>query len=112
MSAESINDLMKDRVRQILFGLFLLSLGAYAYGAVTSSLFNPDLAGERTFLMTVSRMSEIDVAEMRRQAEAYWTRYKDVGRNEHFGRNGELGLYGARTHYLRHGRYEGRQWPE
>ena len=112
MSVESTKNIMKDRVRQILFGLFLLSLGAYAYGAVTSSLFNPNLAGERTFLMTVSRMSEIDVAEMRRQAEAYWTRYKDVGRHDHFGRNGELGLYGARTHYLRHGRYERRQWPE
>ena len=76
---------MKDRVRQILFGLFLLSLGVYAYGAFTSTLFDQGLADKRAYLMTVSRMPEIDAAEMRRQAEAYWDRYRDVAKDDHFG---------------------------
>lgn len=112
MSNESINDVMKDRIRQALFGLFILSLGAYAYGAFTSTLFDESLADKRAFLMTASRASEGDPAEMRRQAEAYWDAYPGVARDEAFGRNGKFGLYGARTHYLRHGRYEGRTWPE
>ncbi len=103
---------MADRIRQALFVLFLLSLGAYGYGAFTSSLLDRGLAGKRAYLMTVSRMPEMDIAEVRRQAEAYWDRYPNVANNWHFGRNGELGIYGARTHYLRHGRYEGRVWPE
>ena len=103
---------MKDRVRQILFGLFLLSLGVYAYGAFTSTLFDRGLADKRAYLMTASRMPEIDAAEMRRQAEAYWDRYRDVAKDDHFGRNGKLGIYGARSHFLSHGRYAGREWPE
>lgn len=112
MSKESIKGVMKDRIRQALFGLFFLSLGVYAYGAFTSTLFDQRLAGEHAFLVTASQMPDMDAAEMRRQAEAYWGRYRDVANDAHFGRNGELGLYGARTHYLRHGRYEGRTWPE
>lgn len=104
--------MMKDRLRQALFGLFLLSLGAYAYGAFTSTLFDQRLADKRAYLMTASRAPEVDVDEMRRQAEAYWSRYRDVAADGHFGRNGKLGIYGARSHYLAHGRYEGRTWPE
>ena len=109
---QSTGSAMKDRVRQALFGLFLLSLGAYTYGAFTSSLFNPRLADERAYLMTASRMPEVDAEEVRRQAEAYWNRYKDIAADAHFGRNGALGIYGARAHYQKHGRYEGRTRPE
>ncbi len=112
MSNESIKGTMKDRIRQALFGLFVLSLGAYAYGAFTSTLFDGGLADKRAFLVTASRAPEGDPVEMRRQAEAYWDRYRSVARDAYFGRNGKFGLYGARTHYLRHGRYEGRTWPE
>ena len=109
---QSTRNRMKDRVRQLLFGLFLLSLGAYAYGAFTSSLFNPRLADERAYLMTASRMPEADPEEVRRRAEAYWSRYPDIAADAHFGRDGALGIYGARAHYQKHGRYEGRTWPE
>ena len=112
LSNESIKSVMKDRIRQALFGLFVLSLGAYAYGAFTSTLFDGGLADKRAYLVTASRAPEGDPAEMRRQAEAYWDRYRSVARDEYFGRNGKFGIYGARTHYLRHGRYEGRTWPE
>ena len=109
---ESTASVMADRVRQALFGLFLLSLGVYAYGAFTSTLLDPGLADERAYLMTASRMPEEDIAEVRRRAEAYWNRYKNVGADAHYGRNGALGIYGARAHYQKHGRYEGRIWPE
>ncbi len=112
MSNESIQGVMKDRIRQALFGLFVLSLGAYAYGAVTSTLFDRGLADKRAYLVTASRAPEGDPAEMRRQAEAYWDLYPGVAADEYFGRDGKFGIYGARTQDLRHGRYEGRTWPE
>ena len=112
MSKESTKSGMKNRLRQALFGLFVLSLGAYVYGAVTSTLFDPGLADKRAYLVTASRAPEGDPAEIRRQAEAYWDLYPGVAADEYFGRNGKFGLYGARTHYLRHGRYAGRTWPE
>ncbi len=112
LSNESIKSVMKNRLRQALFGLFVLSLGAYAYGAFTSTLFDQGLADKRAFLVTASRAPEGDPAEIRRQAEAYWDLNPDVAHHEYFGRDGKFGLYGARTHYLRHGRYEGRMWPQ
>lgn len=44
-------------------------------------------------------------------AEAYWACYPDVGRDSYFGASGPLGILGAREHYERHGRSEGRIWP-
>lgn len=103
---------MKDRIRQALFGLFILTLGVYAYGAFTSTLFDRGLADKRAFLVTASRAPEGDPAEIRRQAEAYWDLYPNVAEDEYFGRNGKFGRYGARYHYQSHGRFEGRTWPE
>ncbi len=112
MSNESTKSVMKDRLRQALFGLFVLSLGTYAYGAFTSTLFDGGLADKRAFLVTASRAPEGHPAEIRRQAEAYWDLYPGVARDEYFGRDGKFGVYGARYHYQAHGRYEGRTWPE
>jgi hypothetical protein len=45
-------------------------------------------------------------------AEAYWRRYPDVGADPAFGVHGQLGVWGAREHFQRHGQREGRQWGE
>ena len=112
MSTESTQPVMKDRLRIALFGLFVLCLGAYVYGASTSTLFDRGMADKRAYLMTASRAPEGDPAEIRRRAEAYWELYPGVAADEYFGRNGKFGIYGARYHYQAHGRYEGRTWPE
>lgn len=44
-------------------------------------------------------------------AEAYWHCYPDVAQDSYFGQSGPLGILGAREHYERHGRREGRIWP-
>jgi hypothetical protein len=51
-----------------------------------------------------------DDAAERRLAERYWQRYPDIAANGHFGRQGSFGIHGAREHYQRHGRHEGRLW--
>ena len=112
MKTNENNKAKPGRVRLALFGLFILSLGVYLYGAFTSSLFDQSLADQRAYLMTVSRMPEEDAEEVRRRAEIYWTAYPDVAVDDYFGRGGKMGIYGARTHYQKHGRFENRIWPE
>ena len=45
-------------------------------------------------------------------ADAYWRRYGDVAADSVVGRDGALGVFGAREHYNRHGRRENRIWGE
>ena len=60
-----------DCLRQALFGLFVLSLGAYAYGAFTSTLFDRGLADKRAFLVTASRAYEGNPAEENRGVQRH-----------------------------------------
>ena len=48
--------------------------------------------------------------EERRLANGYWQRYPDVAAHEYFGRNGLMGIGGARAHYTQYGKAEGRHW--
>lgn len=43
-------------------------------------------------------------------AEAYWQRYPDIGENKIWGRDGELGVLGARDHFHYYGKAQGRKW--
>lgn len=44
-------------------------------------------------------------------AKKYWAENPGVRTDKFFGDGGTLGVYGAREHYLRHGKTEGRNWP-
>lgn len=53
-----------------------------------------------------------DTVSLREEsALAYWSCYPDVAQDAYFGREGPLNLLGAREHFDRHGRGEGRVWP-
>ena len=43
-------------------------------------------------------------------AEAYWQRYQDVANSDIWGREGSMGMLGARDHYHYYGRAQGRVW--
>ena len=43
-------------------------------------------------------------------ASLYWQHNSDVELHELYGRNGRLGIYGARIHYHFYGKNEGRLW--
>lgn len=45
-------------------------------------------------------------------ANKYWAKYRGVRTDKFFGQFGPLGPWGAREHYLRHGKFENREWPE
>lgn len=61
-------------------------------------------------LRVLARAAEIDTAAEEKLAHAYWLRYPDVAANPLYGEKGRLGVLGAREHYMRHGRREGRVW--
>ncbi len=43
-------------------------------------------------------------------AEAYWQRYQDVAESDIWGREGSMGVLGARDHYHYYGKAKGRVW--
>ena len=79
-------------------------------GLITSPVLNNALTGEHG-PAGLSKLTERPAsAEEIEMANAYWQRYPDVGQDSYFGRNGVMGIRGARAHYQQHGRHEGRIW--
>ena len=87
-----------------------LGLLVYLIGALNSPMLDRGLAARRTMLEAVAREPAGDSQKEPALAEAYWARYPDVAADAFFGRAGKLGVRGAREHYQRHGRNEGRIW--
>ncbi len=87
------------------------ALGVYAYGALNSPLLDGTQAARQAFLRGILADRAPDMEGEEALAEAYWQHYPDVGADPFFGRDGEMGVHGAREHYQMHGRREGRQWP-
>lgn len=90
--------------------VFVASLAAFAVGFVRSPLIDDVLAQERVVINKHARRDTVDLVREHLLAEAYWQRNSDVARDRFFGVNGALGTFGAREHYDRHGRAEGRRW--
>lgn len=91
-------------------GLFAFALAAFGAGAVGSPVLDGIRAQERVVINKHARRATVDLDYERSVAEAYWRRNPDVAADAFFGVNGALGIFGAREHYDRHGRGEGRQW--
>lgn len=86
-----------------------IAYAVYGYGFSRSPGMNPDLRTQQELLARYAK-SQGNPAEIRALAEAYWQRNPDVAADSYFGRDGEMGVFGAREHYDRHGRKEGRLW--
>jgi len=102
---------MKRRSR-VLIGsaVMLAAIAVYAAGALRSPVWNDKLYAEQQRLQAIRAAENRESAEERALAEAYWERYPDVARSPDYGVDGPLGIHGAREHYRRHGRFEGRKW--
>ena len=92
------------------FAMLLLSYVAYAEGLRHHPQFDAAQAARLAYADHVIRTEKPADDLERRLAEIYWNRYPDVAQNAYFGRHGNLGIHGAREHYNRHGRHEGRIW--
>ncbi len=89
---------------------FAASLALFAVAAARSPAGNFALAERDRELRTLSAGVNIDMTAEEQLARAYWTRYPDVAADSFYGMNGRLGIMGAREHYAKHGRREGRLW--
>lgn len=89
---------------------FVASLMVFGVGLVHSPVIDDVLAQERVVLNKHARSDQVDVIRETLFAQAYWARNPDVAASSFFGVNGALGIFGAREHYDRHGRLEGRKW--
>lgn len=90
--------------------VFAVSLAVFAVGIVHSPVIDDVLAQERVVLNKHARSDQVDLIRETRFAQAYWARNLDVASDSFFGAKGALGTFGAREHYDRHGRLEGRFW--
>jgi len=98
-------------MRNLAAGIvLLLSYAAYAQGALTSPLLDPArpeyVAAANQAVREAAQENETE----RYLAELYWQRYPDVAADRVYGPKGAHGIFGAREHYQRHGRHEGRIW--
>ncbi|SHH94137.1 hypothetical protein [Desulfofustis glycolicus] len=89
-------------IDRVIVIICVVSFGSWLVGLAGSPLFHPDRHAP-------PRSGDQDPAELA-LAQAYWNRYPDVSGHSYFGENGVLGTNGARTHYLLHGKAEGRRW--
>lgn len=92
--------------------LVLLGGSGWLLGASESSVLNRQIAAQRSLAAAVAESGKLDVEAEQRLAEAYWQRNPGVAANDIFGRNGRLGIFGAREHWIRYGRVEGLHWGE
>ncbi len=102
----------RDRRLWMSVGVMAAALGIYAHGAFNSPLLDATLAQHEAYRQNVLATEGVDQDREKALAQAYWRRYGDVRADPYFGENGQLGVVGAREHYKRHGRREGRIWPE
>lgn len=99
--------------RRALLGLLLLAvigLGIAGWLGRHSALLHPELAARKAHYEQLSSEGRIDAQREASLAGAYWRRYPDVAQNPYFGEGGLLGVFGAREHFERAGRAEGRRW--
>ena len=89
------------------FSAFAVGLTIYAFGA----LHAPPMDGKTgEMLRVLARAADVDTAAEEKLARAYWAHYPDVAASPLFGEKGSMGVLGAREHYMKHGRREGRIW--
>jgi hypothetical protein len=88
---------------------FIGAIAVYGYGIARSPLLNAETRAQQQVLARFA-LQQASPDEVRALAEAYWQRNPDVAQDSFFGRNGKMGIFGAREHYDRHGRKEGRRW--
>ena len=98
--------------RRLAYTGVALALIAYAIGAWDSPLIDRDRKLQLDLLTQHARAGKRREEQERILAESYWSRYADVAADIFFGREGSLGVWGAREHFDRHGRREGRSWPK
>lgn len=96
--------------RLLIAALLFAGFGSYAWGALHAPWMDRERPAQVQLARQMIEDSKRDDAAERALAEDYWTRYPDVAADGYFGRNGKLGLQGAREHFARHGRREGRIW--
>lgn len=98
-------------VRAAALAAFIVALAVYGWRAAHSPMLDEALAEEQRYRRATAAGAAIG-AEDSRLAERYWQRYPDIAGDAYFGRSGPGGPSGARDHYERHGRREGRIWGE
>jgi hypothetical protein len=92
--------------------MVVLACGGWLLGAMDTPLLNRQLAAQHALATSVAQTGGLDLMAEQRLAEAYWQRNPDVAASGHYGRHGRTGIFGAREHWLSHGKGEGRHWGE
>lgn len=104
---------MSHLLRHVIAVLMVvLGCCGWLLGAMDTPLLNRQIAAQQALATSVARTGSLDMAAEQRLAEAYWQRNPDVAASGYYGRHGRIGIFGAREHWLRHGKREGRHWGE
>ncbi len=85
-----------------------LSLVYYTNGLLHSPLCKPYLKIEQVMLQKYNTKKGVDKREEKVLAQDYWLRYEDIKKDNYWGENGPMGIFGPRDHFQQHGKREGR----
>jgi len=85
--------------------------GVYLWGALSSELLNADSAARNAYVKKIIETRSPDYTRELELAEAYWRTYPNVAKDKYYGRNGQMGVHGARAHFEAHGKRIGWKWP-
>ena len=103
---------MTTKAKHLKFWITMLvaacSSAIWALGFLQSPLMKPEIERERLYVKRYMQDNAPDLLAEKVLAEAYWHRYQDVKNDAYYGKNGPMGIHGAREHYEQHGRREGR----
>jgi len=90
--------------------VFLVTLVLFGAAIVRSPVLEDSIAQERVVVNKHARRDKVNIERETAFAKAYWARNPDVAQSSYCGEGGALGVFGAREHYDRMGRAEGRAW--
>lgn len=85
-----------------------ISCVIWLIGFLQSPLFRPEIYQERLRAEKLLKEQSPDYLAEKNLAEAYWMRYPDIIDHSYYGKQGPMGVYGAREHFKQHGKREGR----
>lgn len=92
----------------ITIGAIVSSGLLWVRGLLQSPYYEPGLQVEEKYIREYIETNSPDNRQEKILAEGYWLRYRDISKNNYWGVDGPMGIWGPRDHFTQHGRREGR----
>lgn len=98
----------KAHLTLLTLACLMASAILWTRGLLHSPLMNPEQGIKENYTQQGVSINSPEYQKEKLLAESYWLRYEDVKNNPYWGISGPKGFWGARDHFVLHGKQEGR----